>query len=92
MKCDVTKSVLQSKMADNSAKLKAEIAYLTSMLRYFTFLIIFLVYFVIFNEADIISDIIFQNNGPCGCHFGSRHPKGSDFLKRSEFVLKDFSV
>lgn len=79
-------------MADNSAKLKAEIAYLTSMLRHFTFLIIFLVYFVIFNEVDIISDIIFKNNEPCGCHFGSRHPKGSDFLKRSEFVLKDFSV
>lgn len=51
-------------MADNSAKLKAEIAYLTSMLRYFTFLIIFLVYFVIFNEVDITSDIIFKNNGP----------------------------
>lgn len=86
------KTFLQSKMADNSAKLKAEIAYLTSMLRYFTFLIIFLVYFVIFNEVDIISDIIFKNNEPCGCQFGSRHPKGSDFLKRSEFVLKDFSV
>ena len=66
-------------MADNSAKLKAEIAYLTSMLRYFTFLITFLVYYVIFNEVGVISDIIFKNNGPYGRHFGSRDPKGSHF-------------
>lgn len=71
-------------MADNSAKLKAEIAYLTSMLRYFTFLIIFLVYFVIFNEVDIISDMILKNNGPYGRHLGSRDPK----LKGSHFKHK----
>ncbi|XP_073233213.1 uncharacterized protein [Porites lutea] len=33
MKCDVKKSLLQSKMADNSAKLKAEIAYLTNLIK-----------------------------------------------------------
>lgn len=74
-------------MADNSAKLKAEIAYLTSMLRYLTFLFIFLVYFVIFNELDIISDIIFKNNGPYGRHFGSRDPKGSHFKIKHKLMF-----
>ena len=83
-------------MADNSAKLKAEIAYLTSMLPYFTFLIIFLVYFVVFNEVDIISDIILKKNEPYGRHLGSRDPKLKvptlNISLCSEFVLKDFSV
>lgn len=83
-------------MADNSAKLKAEIAYLTSMLRYFTFLIIFLVYFVIFNEVDIISDIILRTTDPVVAILAPDIQKVLTLKLNislcSEFVLKDFSL